>query len=818
MITSYDTEFTINYGEEHLNNIFVYQDDESSLGEKFDDDGFHICTEFSWVEYLNSLEINESLLLSTSKIISNDAIEYLQKLADDNIQIFLLLDNEDVNRNAIEALSGRCCVRIGVAQQGSLIIADHQHDEFKQGVIFSSDVVDNSGFSYHMELEEKQIDDYYRLFCYLFWTKSTSEYLIQGKKQSCSHDDSPINYIDLPHQHVLSESLFSNLNTAITHQNSVISNELLLEQLSQNKTATNVLMTLGQAVNQPLLNLINATDHIQLFDTKTLPQVILSKDEAWLLPKISDVNSVNWALKLTNNQRCSVENYQHELFTTGYWGLNRQIKLKDISSTVRFVDKIDHEINYKNEMKIALNNTECKNFDEFENKPAMLIANELNLTKFNTKNLAKTIHYSMTISPPYLANNAKDDPLHQYWHQLQQRWVDEVERLEHRQAKIEKSKESISANVKNFMGRFLAGQSNTIRTQTKLLDKLKIMTLSNLSLHERSKAEEDINKLISSLSSSMDKVVEATDIAEQELKWDKENSRLTQIMDSSTKNSAQAEKELEQFNLKSVNETKENDIALSNNWQDWLVKFCKTDFVDNVAEYPIKMIHKFRAEIANNLQDYLRIQLNDMPNEQLITDWNTLLNTYKQNPLLANELPQTADDIRVWLNEHVNDATSKLKKAIKKLIESNEKNNKQVVAETKKHIESATVAFKKMFSEYEQKKNGLNREHKSLTNKVEQLNSKKDKASSDLNTHNNSKHFKAKNKSSILAKLFGQSQNNANKSFALNWPEEVLPRVGHLYTCKNNRFLAIRYKADIELAKQEATRLQASLVVERSSK
>ena len=101
---------------------------------------------------------------------------------------------------------------------------------------------------------------------------------------------------------------------------------------------------------------------------------------------------------------------------------------------------------------------------------------------------------------------------------------------------------------------------------------------------------------------------------------------------------------------------------------------------------------------------------------------------------------------------------------------------------------------------------------------VKQLKIKKDKAYSDLNDHSKNKLFKAKNKSSVLAKLFGQSQDNVSKSLILNWPEEALPSVGYLYTCKNNRFLAIRYKADIELAKQEATRLQASLVVERSSK
>lgn len=817
MITSYDAEFTINYGEEHLNNIFVYQDNKSGLGENFDDDGFHICTEFSWVEYLNSLEIDKSLLLSTSKITSDDAIRCLQQLADDNIQIFLLLDNDEVNRNAIEVLSGRCCIRIGVAQQGSLIIADHQQDEFKQGVIFSSDVVDNVNLSYHIDLEENQVDDYYRLFCYLFWTKSTSEYLIQGKKQSCSNGDSPVNYIDLPHQHVLSESLFNHLNTAITYQSSVISNGLLLEQLSQNKTATNVLMTLAQAAKQPLLNLINATDHIQLFETKALPQVILSKDEAWLLPTTSDVNSVNWALKLTNNQRCSVENYQNELFNTGYWDLNKQIKLKDISSTVRFVDKIDHEINYENEMHVSLNNTECKSFTDFEDKSALKIADELNLTKFNDENLAKNIHYSMTISPPYLTNNAKEDPLHQHWRDLQQHWVDEVELLDRKQTQIEKSKDTVSDNVKRFMNNFLTGQLNKKRTQTRELDKLKTINLSNLSLHERSKAEEDINELILSLSSSMDKVAEATDIAEQELKWDRENSRLTQILNAAIKNSSQVINELEQFKLKSVEETKENNIALSNNWQHWLVEFCKTDFVDSVAEYPIRMINEFRAE-NNNLKEYLRIQLNDMPNEQLIMGWNKLINTYKQNPLLENELPKTADDIRVWLNAHAEMATKKLKKAIKNLIDADVTNNKKILSEGTKHVESATVAFKKMFFAYEQKDNGLNREHKSLTNKVAEFKSKTDKASSDLNTHSNNKHFKAKNKKLILAKLFGQSQNNVNKSFVLNWPEEALPSVGHLYICQKSRYLAIRNKTDIELAKQEATRLLASLVVERINK
>ncbi|OCH25833.1 hypothetical protein [Aliivibrio sp. 1S128] len=818
MITSYDTEFTINYGEEYLNNIFVYQDDESGLCENFDDDGFHICTEFSWTTYLNSLEINKSLLLSTSSITSDDAIRSLQELADNNIQIFLLLDDSDANREAIEALSGRCCIRIGVAQQGALIIADHQQEEFKQGVIFSNDIVDNSDFFYHIELEEKQIDDYYRLFCYLFWTKSTSEYLIQGKKQSCSNGDSPVNYIDLPHQHVLSESLFSKLNTAITHQSSVCSNEFLLEQLSQSKTTTNVLMTLGQSSKQPLLNLINATDHIQLFEKKALPQVILSKNEAWLLPTTSDVNSVNWALKLTENQRCSIENYQNELLSTCYWNLNKRVKLKSISSTVLFANQMELEVNYEDEMYISLNNTECKSFDDFENKSAHMIAEELNFTKFNDRNLAKKIHYSITISPPYLASNAKEDPLHQHWLALQQHWNDEVERLERKQFQIEKSKDTVSDNVKRFMSNFLTGQLNKKRTQTRELDKLKTVTLSKLSLQARSKAEKDINELILSLSLSMDKVVEATDIAEQELKWDRENSRLTQILDSSTKNSAQAERELEQFKLKSVDETKENNIELSNNWQHWLVEFCKTDFVNKVAEYPLKRINEFGAENTNNLKAYLHVQFNDMPNEQLIMGWNALIDTYKQNPILEKELPQTADDIRVWLNSHAKSTTKKLKQTIKNLIDADVKNNKQVLTEERKRVEFATVAFKQMFSAYEQKVNGLNREHKSLMNNVEQLNNKKNKDLSDLDKHSTNKIFKTKNKDSVLAKLFGKNVMNTNTSFVLNWPSEELPCVGNLYTCKNNRFLAIRYKADIELARQEAARLHADLVVERSSK
>ncbi|MGR6837728.1 hypothetical protein ACU5DF_00950 [Aliivibrio wodanis] len=819
MITSYDAEFTINYDDEHLNNIFIYQDNETWLDEYFDDDGFHIHTEFTWCDYLADLEVNNSLLLSVGKITSDDAIEYLQKLADDNIQIFLLLDDDEVNRKAIEALSGRCCIRIGVAQQGSLIIADHQQDEFKQGVIFSNDVVDNSDFSYYIDLESKQIDDYYRLFCYLFWSKSTAEYLIQGKKQSCSNADSPVNYIDLPHKHVLPKSLFNHLDTAIDQKISIITNGLLLDELTQKKTATNVLMTLGQASSRPLINLINATEHIQLFETKTLPQILLVEDEAWLLPTTSDVNSVNWALKLTNNQRCSVENYQNELFSTSYWDLNKQVKLKDISSKVLFVDKMDQKINYENEMNISLNNIECKSFTDFEDKSAHKIAEELNLTKFNDKNLAKNIHYSITISPPYLASNAKDDPLHQHWLDLQQHWVDEIELLEHKQTQIEKSKDTVSDNVKRFMSNFLTGQLNTKRTQTRELDKLKTITLSKLSLQERSKAEEDINKLTLSLSSSMDKVAEATDIAEQELKWDKESVRLTQILEAAIKNSSQAESELEQFKLRSVNDTKENNTALSKNWQDWLVKFCKTDFVDKVAEYPIKMINRWKTENTNNLKDFLRIQINNTPNEQLITGWNTLIDTYKENNLLlGKELPQTTDDIRLWLNEHAKDATSKLKKAIKKLIDTDVKNTKQTLSEETKYVESATVAFKQMFSAYEQKENSLNRENKSLTNKVDLLTGKENKASSDLESHSTNNRFKAKNKDTVLAKLFAKNIDKVNKTFILNWPEEELPSVGHLYTFQKNRYLAIRYKTDIELAKQEAMRLHANLVVERSSK
>lgn len=57
------------------------------------------------------------------------------------------------------------------------------------------------------------------------------------------------------------------------------------------------------------------------------------------------------------------------------------------------------EVNYEDEMYISLNNTECKSFDDFENKSAHMIAEELDFTKFNDRNLAKKIHYSITISP-----------------------------------------------------------------------------------------------------------------------------------------------------------------------------------------------------------------------------------------------------------------------------------------------------------------------------------------------------------------------------------------------------------------------------------
>ncbi|UYM15900.1 coiled-coil domain-containing protein [Endozoicomonas euniceicola] len=765
MIAPLERTFSVSYRDERLKNVFVFNSAEKDATGSYRDDYFQAGESSELLDELATCQVEDSLFIAADIIRDTDAIRYIGNLADNNVQVFLFLTECEENNLAIDALSGRCCIRTGSQQHGMILIGDY-HSKSAWSRVCSSGFVEK-GYQYSLALETDQIDEYYRLFCHLFWFEANNEYLESGRRQPASK--APVETIDLLHRNILSGPLTHSLHTALEHPAKLFTNggydqNIVWQEFDHtelNLQESELLLAFNAIEQGQLQRVIERYGDIHLLSRDDLPQVLISEEEAWLLPLRYSKTDVIWAVKLSENQRRSVDDYHLELLANGYWRLKKEIAVDDITSPIRYVDNIDEELQCKELLSITLEDFECRSFAEFESDNAQELTKDQSV--FNRSRLAREIEYQVVIHPPYLPGQAERDALVLAWERIQKRWDNEVCDLNVQVARMEAEQSKIKDNLLGYMKQFFLGRDRERSQLKKEIDHLESICLSELSPSYRKENVALLNQLRSKLVESALSLANETDKAQQLEHWEQEKLKIDTRLEQCDQKRAKIQQDMEAF-LYTRNEKKA------------------------AAE------HVF------------------------LESWKELFDKYF-TAINSNEIARDSkrDDIEIWISNNSRQLNKVLKKQskttsgdlVKEASKSSKKQQRKEQEQAKKRLEQIPRAYKVTIS------NLAEREQK-LQQGLDQVSKEQERLGEELSTHQQSRNsIKGKAKESFLSKLLSKGKREADVAFSIDFPEEDLPDIGQLYMSKGKRYLAIAPDDDSELAKRTAMRLRASLVLKK---
>ncbi|PVZ68913.1 hypothetical protein [Pelagibaculum spongiae] len=828
MIKPYSTDFSISYLDQPLSNVFTLENSGEDERYIFSDDALQIGNTEHWVSALEAIEVEDSLLIATNTLTDEQAISTIQDLAARDIRVFILLGDSDENQPCLEALAGRCCIRTGVNQSGMLVIADHQMDQREWGKIYSSEFNSEHTFGYDVELEAKQVDDYYRLFCHLFWHKAQYEYLASGKPFPCKN--APIDMVDMGHQHVMAESLPGHLARSMESKGFYLSN---INRLAENAlwqlldiahldlSQHQLLLSLEQIDSTKLKQFISKIDSIRLLEQAELPQILNSENDSWFLPLNNKIDSVSWSLKLTEDQKQSVENYLFDLHNSPSWQLNRDLTVDELGAPLRFSDAIETEIECAQELKINLDDLVCKNFYQFENMTAESLAEAKGLTEFKRTNLAKTIEYEITIHPPYLDSRSKDDSLHKHWQDTQAKWSIELERLRARLGRIEESKAGLAENIKRYMGGFLTGQLTNHRKLIKQLQDLESISLSDLSPSHRQEQVHVINEFVEKLSGTEEKLAEETDKAEQLKKWEEIKTKLEKECGNKYQQLETTDNKRNSFNSSKQLKIRTCQQELVSQWEGLVAAANGLENRDKLVDFNSSNVTDWHELNKSSIDQFFSAPDFSPSDQNLLIQWRNLLEQHKDHAAFIEAITDkelTAEAVRTWLDKPSISLKNTLKKSVQKLKTNDEKHIKDIENQHSQHIDKFKAALRKSCEDFLQKNKGLSREESQLEQQYGTAERSYKISKEKLDEHELAKSgISPKNSASILSKLFGKRAEVNNSYVHINFPNEDLPKVGQLYQLNKRRYLAIKPDENIDQGKECAERLKADLVVFRGS-
>ena len=818
MITAKSNEFVVDYSDQLLSDVFVFQpasgNADNSLGKlSFDDSVLQIGTQKVWLERMATREQPASLLLAAAQLTDPTSISVLQTLADNNCQIFLLLGDDKQNLNAIEALSGRCCIRTGLVQSGMLIITEPTVETKRYGLVCSSGFTGLDHYGYSLVLQTTQIDDYYRLFCHLFWKQARFEYLEQGRKQPCVEEQAPVTNIPLRHEHVLPKKLPEHLNNALTGQNTILSNcqthpENLWQMISTDSldlSTSQLLMSLQQIKSPHLQRLTHATQNIALIDTPLLPQVLASGECNWLLPLEYAPDSIAWAVKLTDDQSTSLADFQYELQQSERWDYVKEITVRALEAPLRHLNAIDTPVQYTAQKTINLGELECDSFDDFENLPADELACKYNLTHFKLDDLAKTICYHINITPPSLPNSVTTDSLYKQWRDIQEQWNTKVANLVDHHQRLKNEQSQLTDKITAFMGGFLAGRLNTNRKTDKTLQALMEIELASLSPASREEQLQTINDVAGQLLNEGEAFAQEVDKAEQLKNWDEQRLKLNDTYKNAEVVMKSAEKTFEDFQRREPENIKAIENELETKWHTWLTSLTEQDFQPRIS-LP-KTVVELCEWIPNNLDGLDgSFSIKTEKRDQALTQcWASFLERFyntkdKEEERLAMQ-NYTAGEIKDWLDSPLNPSRI-MKKAIEDIKQADSALGSTI-------IKNARISLLKLYKAHNHGVKSLEQEAQTLQNKLNHSILRLRSVQDEIEQHEKKKRtIKSEANKGLLTKLFGAKESKSMRVFTLSFPTEDLPEVGTLFQAKGQRYLAIQNENEIEQGKNTAAHVQ----------
>ncbi|MCG9720681.1 hypothetical protein [Shewanella sp. Isolate7] len=495
-------QFRIDYQHEHLPALFSKQASDAD---------FSSVLPMRNSEFLSRIisMARLTLLIACEQLKDEFLIQAIKEQAEKGIRIYLLLGEKNANKVAIDTLSGRCLIRTGVSQQGTLVLVDHSTTQ-AQGLLLMSGqpLVSADQPAWGIQLERQQIDDSFRSFCKLFWENSNEEYLQQNQQQSSvQHPDGAV---VTNHSHQLCGTLHDYLSDTLAHLQAATHSGFSASGKSWR-------LLLGTHSNEIARQ---ARAGVALTDNQ-IPSLLLSSDGNWLLPCRTDFAVANWCLKLSAQQSQKLEQAYDLAFEEAAWQYQSETAMGECSDQqlLRFADQPDQECAVAKVREIELEDINTQDIDSFRNDRAEQLASRV--TAWQRSQLAHFIDYDVVVHPPYCPEAAKPDALYQDWEKAEKDWQQRLEVLTNAQSKIDQQQASIADKLRGFIKGFLLGQGQSVKSLNQEID-----TLKNWSVTKATPAERELHR--QQLESLQDIVRKRGSDTEQELDKAEQNQRWEQ--------------------------------------------------------------------------------------------------------------------------------------------------------------------------------------------------------------------------------------------------------------------------------------------------
>lgn len=547
MISAEKRQLKVTYYNETLPPLFIQQNYNAAINTGINGDTVSLIKAY------------HTLLCATNIIANKAIITHLQKLADEGIHIYLLLGNEQLNKAAIETLAGRCLIRTGVVQNGSLVIADQEKAWILSNTLESS--------QYTLALESDQIEDLYRTFCHLFWREATQEIL---QPQQTHKANNPVGNIHLNQQYTLKGNLAEKLNTCLNRATTILMTknwQAIDTKLisSQQK----ILVDLNKITAKQLQDIANKSSNIyatEQTDQMPIPELILGNetDQSWQLPQFIDNNHVNWAVQLSPQQRQSYLEQANQWLQQSPWKLVSEIKVKDITSKFRLLSHPPQLLEYHSHRAITLKDIFTTHIDTFLTTSVEEMT--VNSTIINYNQLAGEIEYQVKIHPPYLPEKATLDPLVQQWNKAQLEWEQQIKDLQQQVINLQQKPQSLSNHLLDRLKQLFISEEEVARKLTNALQKLAQWQCYYQRPSERNEKLELINKIAESIAKQKQHRITRIDEEDQRQNWEKRAEELSHQLAAAQHDYAQKQTELDQLlapieNITETTEIEDNETT-----------------------------------------------------------------------------------------------------------------------------------------------------------------------------------------------------------------------------------------------------------------
>ncbi len=580
--------FQIDFTQQPLSNFFYQQSGDSELSKSL------LRIDNAWLaKFINQARL--TVLVACESIKDLAVIKLLQNQADKGVRIYLLLGDETQSKTAIDMLSGRCLIRTGIKQQGTLLLRDHV-TSLAQGFLFTSNdvLVDSQAQSRAIELEAMQREDSYRSFCKLFWEQATHEYLEHNKQQKSV--ENPDSKIAANHSH----HLYGTLQACLTDSFSSLKAASGSDFNSSNTPSRLLLSTDSKLIGS------KANDGVVLTESN-IPNILFSDDGDWLLPDVTEFSVTNWCLKLSASQSKQMIAAFEQAHDNAAWQFKTNANLADLPSqqAVRFSDHPQNILTVELLRSERLNDVFTDTIDDFFAKSADELAR--NSTQWRRDRLAHCVDFSVKIHPPYCPQEAKKDALYQHWQHAEDDWQRNLSTLEALQNTINQQQNSIADSLKGFIKGFLLGQGQSVKQFEKELEALKAWSVTAATPAEREAYRKRLSDFQQGIQQRKADTSVKFDEAKQHHNWEAKKSTLKTELAQKT-----AVAEQKQATFKQKNDEREETLKQAE--QHFMVSWQKASASLNEKQLDELAIPTNEAPQVNAslLPEYKRLALSNM--------------------------------------------------------------------------------------------------------------------------------------------------------------------------------------------------------------